>query len=74
MATAATVVSPCVGICQLRPGTDLCEGCLRTLNEITEWSAATSVRRLEILGKVAARRLGEAGAAAAPSRARGGVK
>ena len=33
------ITSPCVGVCQLRPGTSLCEGCLRTASEIGEWSA-----------------------------------
>jgi predicted Fe-S protein YdhL (DUF1289 family) len=50
-------MSPCIGVCQLRAGTSLCEGCLRTLAEISEWSEATSARRREILAAVARRRL-----------------
>ncbi len=29
--------SPCVGVCRMNPQTDLCEGCFRTLDEITQW-------------------------------------
>lgn len=29
--------SPCVGICVINPQTQLCDGCLRTLDEIAAW-------------------------------------
>ena len=32
------VPSPCVSICVVHPTTGLCEGCLRTLSEIGDWS------------------------------------
>jgi len=34
------VPSPCVSICTMNPATQWCEGCLRTLTEIGEWSRA----------------------------------
>ena len=50
------VVSPCVNVCALDPGTDICYGCLRTLDEITGWSQASNSERLEILAAVERRR------------------
>ena len=35
------VPSPCIEVCQMDPATDLCEGCGRTLDEITRWSQMT---------------------------------
>jgi predicted Fe-S protein YdhL (DUF1289 family) len=36
--TAAPVPSPCTSVCRMSPRTGLCEGCLRTLDEIAAWS------------------------------------
>lgn len=33
--------SPCISVCVMNPHTGLCEGCLRTIDEITQWSTAT---------------------------------
>lgn len=30
--------SPCVSVCRMEPASGLCEGCLRTLDEIACWS------------------------------------
>lgn len=35
------VPSPCVGICRMSAVTGRCEGCHRTLDEITAWSRAS---------------------------------
>jgi predicted Fe-S protein YdhL (DUF1289 family) len=32
------VPSPCVGVCRMDAASGLCQGCLRTLDEITAWS------------------------------------
>jgi predicted Fe-S protein YdhL (DUF1289 family) len=32
------VLSPCQSVCRVDPDTGWCEGCLRTLDEITAWS------------------------------------
>ena len=34
----APVPSPCVSVCRMNPHTGLCEGCLRTIDEIAAWS------------------------------------
>lgn len=35
------VPSPCINVCRMNPQTGLCEGCLRTIDEIAQWSTAT---------------------------------
>lgn len=35
---AGPVPSPCVSVCRMNEATGLCEGCLRTLDEIAGWS------------------------------------
>lgn len=37
LATPATA-SPCIGICRMSEATGLCDGCLRTIDEIAAWS------------------------------------
>ncbi|MED5618242.1 DUF1289 domain-containing protein [Ideonella sp. BN130291] len=32
------VASPCINVCRMSPATGLCEGCLRTIDEIAGWS------------------------------------
>lgn len=40
--------SPCINICRMNPISDLCEGCLRTLDEIAQWSTASNSRKQAI--------------------------
>ena len=35
---AEPVPSPCNSVCRMSPRTGLCEGCLRTIDEIAAWS------------------------------------
>jgi predicted Fe-S protein YdhL (DUF1289 family) len=35
---ATAVPSPCISVCRMDAKTGLCEGCLRTLDEIAAWS------------------------------------
>jgi predicted Fe-S protein YdhL (DUF1289 family) len=37
--TSVPVPSPCIDVCRIDARTGLCEGCLRTLDEIAAWSA-----------------------------------
>ncbi|WP_109482836.1 DUF1289 domain-containing protein [Paraburkholderia sp. C35] len=37
--SVAPVPSPCINICRMNPSTALCEGCLRTIDEIAMWSS-----------------------------------
>jgi predicted Fe-S protein YdhL (DUF1289 family) len=35
------VPSPCINVCRMNPQTGLCEGCLRTIDEIVVWGSAS---------------------------------
>lgn len=59
------VESPCVKLCVIHPEARLCIGCLRSIEEITQWSRMTPEARRTILAelperapRVAARRRG----------------
>ncbi len=39
---SSAVPSPCINVCRMNPRTGLCEGCFRTIDEITQWSSATN--------------------------------
>jgi predicted Fe-S protein YdhL (DUF1289 family) len=47
--------SPCVGICTLNPQTQLCDGCLRTLDEIAAWWDYNPAQKQVVLDDVANR-------------------
>jgi uncharacterized protein len=38
MTAASTPPSPCINICRMHEPSGLCEGCLRTIDEIAAWS------------------------------------
>jgi predicted Fe-S protein YdhL (DUF1289 family) len=48
---ARAVLSPCVGICTLDPQ-GVCEGCLRTVDEIARWSTMGDRERLHVMDVV----------------------
>ena len=50
------VESPCVGVCLIDEATGLCEGCLRTLDEVALWGSSSAQQRREILLNVDRRR------------------
>lgn len=52
--------TPCISVCQMDPGTNLCFGCGRTLPEIARWSGMDSAERRAIMAQLAAR-MAEAG-------------
>jgi predicted Fe-S protein YdhL (DUF1289 family) len=40
-AHAGSWPSPCISVCVMNPQTGWCDGCLRTIDEIVQWSGAT---------------------------------
>ncbi|MFW2830129.1 DUF1289 domain-containing protein [Sphingomonas sp. ID0503] len=56
MTPADDVPSPCTGVCRIGADTVLCEGCARTIEEIVEWSSATSEEKRFILRQFAQRK------------------
>lgn len=59
-----SIASPCINICRMSAATGLCEGCLRSLDEIARWSRSEDAEKQRILELVAQRRAapGTAGA------------
>lgn len=49
--------SPCVQICVIDPASGLCEGCLRTLQEIADWSRLSEAERLAIMAELPRRKI-----------------
>lgn len=50
------LVSPCIGVCQMDPATELCRGCWRTIGEIAAWSGLDRDGRFAIIQKLRERR------------------
>jgi len=50
------VASPCVSVCRMDPARGLCEGCLRTIDEIALWSSYDDATRRALLAELPARR------------------
>lgn len=49
------VPSPCISVCQINAASGCCEGCLRTIDEIAHWSAATPEAKREVWRAIAQR-------------------
>lgn len=50
------VASPCINVCRMNPDKAVCEGCLRTLDEIASWSAMSPEEKREVLERLPPRR------------------
>lgn len=48
--------SPCVKVCVIDPRSRLCTGCLRTIDEITQWSRITPDLRAQIMTELPSRK------------------
>lgn len=48
------VKSPCIAVCALNEN-DLCIGCYRTGQEITDWGEMDNLKKAEVMKKVAKR-------------------
>jgi uncharacterized protein len=51
----ARVPSPCIGVCRIDADTGLCDGCLRTLDEIAAWSTLDDASRRAVWQAIRAR-------------------
>ncbi|KQS55410.1 hypothetical protein ASG17_04815 [Brevundimonas sp. Leaf363] len=49
------VITPCVKVCAVDGASGLCLGCLRSLQEIAEWSRLDDERRAQIMAELPAR-------------------
>ena len=50
------IESPCISICVVHPATRLCTGCLRSIDEIGEWSLMSSDERAKIMDELPERK------------------
>ena len=53
MEQSQRVPSPCISICRMNDATGLCEGCLRTLDEIAAWSVLDDDARRAVWDAIA---------------------
>lgn len=51
-----TIASPCINVCRMNPRTQWCEGCFRTLEEITQWATADDAYKQRVWMALAQRR------------------
>ena len=51
-----SVASPCISVCRMDASTGLCEGCLRTIDEIAAWSVLDDDARHAVWDAIARRR------------------
>ena len=49
------IQSPCIKVCVIHPTERLCTGCLRSLEEIGNWSQMTAEDRNRVMGELPAR-------------------
>jgi predicted Fe-S protein YdhL (DUF1289 family) len=56
MASNTTEVpSPCIQVCRIDPASGLCQGCLRSLDEIAAWPNLSARDKRLVLDRVATR-------------------
>lgn len=54
-APTSPVPSPCVSVCRMDAHGRLCEGCLRTLDEIARWSRMSDAEKTAVWQQLATR-------------------
>ena len=54
--SSAPVASPCINVCRMNERSGCCEGCLRTLDEIAQWSLMDEAMKLRVWGLLERRR------------------
>lgn len=50
--TRDEIESPCVRVCVVHPEARICTGCLRSIDEIRDWSRMTPDQRREIMAEL----------------------
>ncbi len=56
MTVPEDVPSPCISVCRMNEASGLCEGCLRSLQEIARWGNAGDELKRTILTRIQQRR------------------
>jgi predicted Fe-S protein YdhL (DUF1289 family) len=52
----SSVPSPCIDVCRINPVTGLCDGCLRTIDEIANWSSLDDTQKRAVLDALPSRK------------------
>ncbi|MGH8854400.1 MAG: DUF1289 domain-containing protein [Telluria sp.] len=52
------VPSPCINLCKIAPDTGLCQGCLRTIEEIIAWGKADDDYKRAVWAEIRRREAG----------------
>ena len=55
-ATLTPVPSPCIDVCRMDARTGWCEGCLRTIDEIAQWSSWDETMKGAVWARLTTRR------------------
>jgi len=53
--TRDEVASPCIRVCVIHPAERICTGCLRTIEEITQWSQMSNEDRIALMADLPSR-------------------
>jgi len=56
VAGESRVPSPCIDVCRIDSASGLCEGCLRTIDEIAAWGALDDRAKREVWKRLPGRR------------------
>lgn len=51
-----SVPSPCISVCQVDPGSNLCIGCRRHIDEIRNWPILTAEQKRAVLAEIEKRK------------------
>lgn len=54
--TEPEVASPCVNVCQMDPDSGYCRGCLRTIEEITDWLDMSNDEKRAVIAQLEQRK------------------
>jgi predicted Fe-S protein YdhL (DUF1289 family) len=46
------IPSPCINVCRMVPATGLCEGCMRTIDEIVAWGRADDAYKRAVWAEI----------------------
>jgi predicted Fe-S protein YdhL (DUF1289 family) len=53
---SALIESPCTKVCKIAPGSRLCLGCMRSIDEIAAWTRMSPADRRAVMQALPARR------------------
>lgn len=46
------MITPCIGVCQIDPLTNICKGCKRTADQIRDWQKYSSSEQMEVMRRL----------------------